>query len=108
MFHQALADPNQGSLEKMALAAATYKKGVSLLLALRRPSYYLANIDALNEKTNIYLRLLTKAGIVSPARRGLASSLPVRIFRLFAPHLQAYVMPHALEAKAEEPLEPKS
>jgi membrane peptidoglycan carboxypeptidase len=81
MFHQALADPNPASLEEMALAAATYKKGVSLLLALRRPSYYLSHIDALNEKTNTYLRLLTNAGIISPALRDLALIYPL----VFAP-----------------------
>jgi hypothetical protein len=55
----------------MARAAATYKKGVSLLLALRRPTYDLTHIDALNEKTNTYLRLLTTAGILSLALRDL-------------------------------------
>jgi membrane peptidoglycan carboxypeptidase len=76
-FDQILADPDPTSLEKMALAAATYKKGVSLLLALRRPSYYLTHIDALNEKTNTYLRLLTNAGIISPALRDLALIYPL-------------------------------
>ena len=76
-FHQVLADPDPASLEKLALAAATYKKGVSLLLALRRPSYYLTHIDALNEKTNTYLRLLTSAGILSPALRDLALIYPL-------------------------------
>jgi len=80
-FHQVLADPDQASLEKMALAAATYKKGVSLLLALRRPSYYLTHIDALDEKTNTYLRLLTNAGILSPGLRDLALIYPL----VFAP-----------------------
>ncbi len=36
------------------------------------------------------------------------SSLPVRIFRLFAPHLHTYVMPQALEAKVAKPPEPAS
>ncbi len=80
-FHQVLADADPASFEKMALAAATYKKGVSLLLALRRPSYYLTHIDALNEKTNTYLRLLTNAGILSPALRDLALIYPL----VFAP-----------------------
>ena len=80
-FRRALADPDPVSLEKMALAAATYKKGVSLLLALRRPSYYLTHIDALNEKTNAYLRLLTKAGILSSALGDLALIYPL----VFAP-----------------------
>ena len=80
-FDQILADPDPASLEKMAMAAATYKKGVSLLLALRRPSYYLTHIDALNEKTNSYLRLLTHAGIISPALQDLALIYPL----VFAP-----------------------
>jgi membrane peptidoglycan carboxypeptidase len=80
-FHQVLADSDPASLEKVALAAATYKKGVSLLLALRRPSYYLTHIDALNEKTNTYLRLLTNAGILSPSLRDLALIYPL----VFAP-----------------------
>ncbi|HNP28475.1 MAG TPA: transglycosylase domain-containing protein [Nitrospirales bacterium] len=81
MFQKALADSDPASLEKMALAAATYKKGVSLLLALRRPSYYLTHIDALNDKTNTYLRLLTNAGIISPVFRDLALMYPL----VFAP-----------------------
>jgi hypothetical protein len=36
------------------------------------------------------------------------SSLPVRIFRLFAPHLQAYMLPHDLKTNAAEPLESRS
>lgn len=76
-FQQILADREPASFEKMAQAAATYKKGVSLLLALRRPSYYLTHIEALNEKTNTYLRLLTTAGILSPALRDLALIYPL-------------------------------
>lgn len=81
LFDKILAGSDPTSLKKMALAAATYKKGVSLLLALRRPSYYLTHIDALNEKTNTYLRLLTHAGIISPALRDLGLIYPL----VFAP-----------------------
>ncbi len=36
------------------------------------------------------------------------SSLPVRIFRLFAPHLHEYVMPHSLKAEIAKHLQPRS
>lgn len=45
--------------------AQVYKETLSLLLAQRRPSYYLLeNPQALNDLTNSYLRLLNRGGIL--------------------------------------------
>ncbi|MCA9476470.1 MAG: hypothetical protein KC563_11805, partial [Nitrospira sp.] len=48
-----------------------------MLLALRRPAYYLQDIHALNEKTNLYLRLLSDAGVLSQALRDIGLHTPL-------------------------------
>jgi membrane peptidoglycan carboxypeptidase len=65
-----------------------YRQVLSLLLAGRRPAYYL-NGDgaALAALTNHYLRLLAEAGIISPQLRGsaLAATLRFRTQLPFSP-----------------------
>ena len=61
----------------LAQAGLSFKQGLSLLLALRRPAYYLQDIHALNEKTNLYLRLLSDAGVLSQALRDIGLHTPL-------------------------------
>jgi membrane peptidoglycan carboxypeptidase len=78
--NQLLTDPemenHEVTLEARALA---YKQVLSLLIALRRPSFYLGNVEALNAHTDRYVRLLDKAGLISPTLRDAA--LHVRLQR---------------------------
>lgn len=55
---------DSAALETRALA---FKQVLSLLLAQRRPSYYLAHPDALAALSDSHLRLLAAAGIIDPA-----------------------------------------
>ena len=58
--------------------AAAYKHVLSLLIAQRKPSFYLvANHKALDEHTDIYLRLLANQGLISPALRDAALKIPL-------------------------------
>ena len=58
--------------------AAAYKHVLSLLIAQRKPSFYLvANHKALDEHTDIYLRLLANQGLISPALRDAALKVPL-------------------------------
>jgi membrane peptidoglycan carboxypeptidase len=65
----------------MAGQGEAYREMLSLLLAGRRPAYYLLqNRAALEALTDYYLRQLGRAGIISPELRdaALASRLPFR------------------------------
>jgi len=62
---------------------------LSLLIAQRRPTYYLVtNRDALESVTNSYLRILGKAGVISPELRDSALHIGLR-FRERPPDLPA-------------------
>src|SRR5215471_8955267 len=67
---RARADPVQ--------RAAIYKQVLSLLLAQRRPEYYLVSPPhALNVLCNSYLQLLAKAGVIDVELRDTALRLPL-------------------------------
>lgn len=69
------------SPEERALKGRIYKQTLALLLAQRRPSYYLlAGREALARLTDSYLRLLAAGGVVDPelARAALAAKLEFR------------------------------
>ena len=54
-------------------AALAYKEALSLLIAQRRPSYYLGDGDEdLEQLTNSHLRLLAQAGVIPPQLRDAA------------------------------------
>ncbi len=58
--------------------ALAFKQALSLMIAQRRPSYYLNDGEQnLGELTNSYLRVMAEAGVVSPALRDAA--LPLRL-----------------------------
>jgi membrane peptidoglycan carboxypeptidase len=69
-------DPN---LAEWALA---YKQVLSLFLAQRRPSFYLlGKPDALEDKTNSYIRLLAENGIISPLQKDAALRVKLNVQR---------------------------
>ncbi len=54
-------------------AALTYKQALSLMIAQRRPAHYLgAGKDDLENLTNVHLRVLAGAGVISPKLRDAA------------------------------------
>ncbi len=60
--------------------AETYKQALSLIIAQRRPSYYLREgAPVLLQVTNNYLHLLSAAGIISPALLNAALPLPLQL-----------------------------
>jgi membrane peptidoglycan carboxypeptidase len=60
--------------------AETYKQALSLIIAQRRPSYYLREgAPVLLKMTNSHLRLLGAAGIISPGLLHAALPLPLRL-----------------------------
>lgn len=62
-----------------AATANAYKHVLALLIAQRKPSYYLnVNHKALEETTNIHLRLLAREGIISPALRDAALQVALK------------------------------
>ncbi|GGF19881.1 hypothetical protein GCM10011611_27330 [Aliidongia dinghuensis] len=71
--------------QAIARKGTIYKQVLSLLLAQRRPSYYLTvDPDALAELTDRYLRALGNAGVIAPALRDAALEAKLR-FQAEAP-----------------------
>lgn len=63
---------------ELARKGEIYRQALSLLLAGRRPAYYLvANHTALARLTDRYLRLLAEAGVIGPALRDAALKAPL-------------------------------
>jgi membrane peptidoglycan carboxypeptidase len=55
-------------------AALAYKQALSLMIAQRRPAHYLgAGSQDLEDLTNVHLRVLAQAGIITPQLRDMAS-----------------------------------
>ena len=77
-----LLQPPAGQVVPLDKQALALKQGLSLLVAQRRPAYYLsaAGAQALRTLTDAHLRLLTGAGLVTPALReaALPLALPLR------------------------------
>lgn len=64
-----------GDPETLAEAGAAYRATLSLLLAHRRPTWYLARAEGraeLRNLTDVYLRLMAREGIISRALRDAA------------------------------------
>ncbi len=60
-------------------AARLYKHVLSLMIAQRRPSYYLiSGRKALEELTNSHLRVLAQAGVIPSILRDVALPMPLR------------------------------
>ncbi len=74
-----LLDKRADNLDIFTQQAEAYKQVLSLMLAQRRPSYYLiSNRDALNDLANQYLQLMANAGIITPSLQKVATALPLR------------------------------
>ncbi|MBA4142701.1 MAG: transglycosylase domain-containing protein [Nitrosospira sp.] len=72
--------------DDLAEVAFFYKHVLSLMIAQRRPSYYLLNgRQELAELTDSHLRVLAQAGVIAPSLRDAALGLPLR-FRDTAAH----------------------
>jgi membrane peptidoglycan carboxypeptidase len=72
---QALLAPPLPTLAEQALA---FKQALSLLVAQRRPSFYLGTGAArLRPLTDSHLRVMAEAGVISPALRDAALPLPL-------------------------------
>jgi len=69
---------NEALLPRQALA---YKQALSLMVAQRRPSYYLTEEAApvLREVTDRYLRVMADAGVITPALRDAALPLSLKL-----------------------------
>ena len=66
----------------VARRAVAYRQVLSLMLAHRRPSYFLlqpAGHDALRARTDQHLRLLARAGIISPELRDAALTVDLTL-----------------------------
>ncbi len=60
--------------------ALVFKQALSLMVAQRRPSYYLAEGEPdLRQLTDSYVRLMADAGLVSTALRDAALALPLQL-----------------------------
>lgn len=71
-----LLHDNDAAGEGLARKAEAFKQALSLMIAQRRPSYYLdEGTSELESLTNSYLRLLAADGVIPPALRDAA--LPV-------------------------------
>ena len=72
---QSLLTPPPPTLAEQALA---FKQALSLLVAQRRPSFYLGEGAArLRPLTDSHLRVMAEAGVISPALRDAALPLPL-------------------------------
>lgn len=79
--------------------ASAFKHVLSLLIAQRKPSFYLgSNRKALDDHTDIYLRLLAKEGLISPALRDAALQIPLRFNLQRAASNRAFVAQKAANA----------
>lgn len=79
--HRALAF-KQALVPQQALA---FKQALSLMVAQRRPSYYLGEGEpVLRQLTDSYLRVMADAGVIPPTLRDAALPLPLKLQTQFA------------------------
>ena len=96
LANRALSQPARNP-EALLEQARIYKQALGLLLAQRRPSYFLiAGRDALGELTNAYLRLLGAAQVIDPELARAALELPLE----FQPAPPQRSQPPFVELKA--------
>lgn len=75
---QAAAGSDGAPAHDLRRPAELFKQALSLMIAQRRPSYYLGpGVQELEQQTNSYLRLLAGAGVVSPQLRDAALQIPL-------------------------------
>jgi membrane peptidoglycan carboxypeptidase len=96
--HAEGAAPTPGALRRQAEA---FKQALSLMIAQRRPSQHLLSDGAgLARLTDSYLRLMTDAGVISPALRDAALAAPLHL----RPELPATARPDFVQRKATSAL----
>ncbi|MEY8878448.1 MAG: transglycosylase domain-containing protein [Leptothrix sp. (in: b-proteobacteria)] len=62
--------------------ATAFKQALALMVAQRRPSYYLRNgVNDLAELTNSHLRIMASAGVIPPELRDAALAVPLTMAR---------------------------
>lgn len=85
--NQSLSAPGAGQTnDALQVQALAYKQVLSLFIAHRRPSFYLLDDpDALLAHTNLYLNMLSNAGLISPALRDAALPLTLSVQQHAAP-----------------------
>ncbi len=72
------ADAKKENFEQLQQVAEAYKEALSLMIAQRRPSYFLREgAPVLAQMTDNHLRLLAAANVISPAL--LNAALPVKL-----------------------------
>lgn len=88
------------NLDEFSRQAEVYKQILSLVLAQRRPSYYLLNDRrALNDLANKHLELLANAGVITPSLQKVASAMPLRFQdRVQLPTPEDYIAQKAANA----------
>jgi membrane peptidoglycan carboxypeptidase len=68
--------PDQFPVER----GIAYRQAVSLLLAIKKPSFYLRqDWTALNRRVDVYLRLFSQAGVVPPTLRDAALNARLKV-----------------------------
>ena len=73
-------DTEDAGAQQLQQVAEAYKQALSLMIAQRRPSYYLREgAPILAQMTNSHLRLLAAAKIISPALLNAALPLPLKL-----------------------------
>ncbi len=92
--------PSNLSDSVVKVRAMALKQVVSLFVAQRRPSYFLAQDHmALKAKTDTYLRLLARVGIITPRDRDAAIAAPLVLQeRVDPPSAQSFFSRKALNA----------
>ncbi len=77
---QAASSPSPDVADAAERRASAFKQALSLMVAQRRPSFYLgANQDrALADLTDSYLRVMADAGVITTALRDRALAVPLR------------------------------
>lgn len=79
-FNDSLKNGETAQGQQLVNTAEAYKQALSLMIAQRRPSYYLREgAPELMQMTNRYLHLLGEAKIISPALLKAALPLPLHL-----------------------------
>ena len=88
--------------------ASAYKHMLSLMIAQRRPSSYLAKGRAtLEELTNSHLRVLAQAGVIPPEVRDAAMKVPLRFLSVRGSgRIPEFSVPQGRQCRARAPCFP--
>ncbi len=86
-----------------AMTGRLFKHALSLMIAQRKPSYFLiSDRAALESMTNFYLRLLARRGVISRALCNAALAEPLQFTSRYVPPVQDFVTQKAANALREQ------